>query len=187
MKFEYVILLILAFNVVTALVKKRKAEAARLPEKAAKAPPPPDPRKEVGRARDAYAPAETVPAEIAEPRKPKGGLGRDLMEQLAKELGLETAEPERPRPEVVYKEASPEAARVSEVVAVVPPATMRAPRRVTAPLAGATPAAPPEPAISRSAPALELRDREGLRRAFIAKEVLGAPVSRRAPGRSARA
>ena len=200
MKFEYIILLIIAFNVIAAVVKKRKADKASLPAPA----PTSRARTEAERVRDLRAQdhsgntrehrAETrgevrdaregQDLEALEPAPRKGGMGRDLLEQLAKEIGLETAPPERPRPEASpYKaEQRPEstAARraAPEVVAVVPPATHRVPRRVTAPVTPIAPAAP-----LRSTPGLDLRDREALRGAIIAREILGPPVSR---GRAAR-
>jgi hypothetical protein len=176
LKFEYVILLILAFNVVAALVKKRKARAGSA------APKPPSPREERPEtaSRDERPRAEAREGATAsrEGAAPSRGMGRDLLEELARELGLETGEPERPRPEVpAYK---PEA--VAENVAARAQARTDARPVERAPRKAKT--AAPEPAAPmRRAPALDLRDVEGLRRAFIAKEVLGPPVSRVRAGR----
>jgi hypothetical protein len=169
LKFEYVILLILAFNVVAALVKKRKARAASAPPKA------PSPREERP---ETVSRDERPRAEAREGKAPSRGIGRDLLEELAKELGLETGEPERTRPEVpAYK---PEAA--AENVAARAEARTDA-RSVERTPRKSKPAAVEAAAPMRRAPALDLRDAEGLRRAFIAKEVLGPPVSRRGVAR----
>lgn len=86
MRFEYLILLIVAFNVITALVKRRAARKAR---------------EAVGREGRAERDASSVPRASGDTdgtdevgRMP--GLGRDILDQIARDLGLKLPKPSSP-------------------------------------------------------------------------------------------
>jgi hypothetical protein len=121
-RFEYLILLIVAFNVITALVKRRAARKAR---------------EAVGREGRAERDASSVPRASGDTdgtdevgRVP--GLGRDILDQIARDLGLKLPKPaspeSRPRPANSDNSTRPATPANSERPAPVIVARREAPR-----------------------------------------------------------
>jgi hypothetical protein len=187
-RFEYLILLIIAFNVVAALMRRRakskKArEAAERPR--ARRPQPSEHAEDFER--------EGEPAREA-PRMPS--LGRDILDQIARDLGLNLPKPASPEPGerearrerhtpviVAERRAAPARSvedRQREKAYVIPasrgaePATDPGRRIAT----GSSVPTRKVPSSTR-VPRVNLHDPDRLREAFILKEILGSPVSRR--------
>lgn len=157
MRFEYLILLIIAFNVVAAVVKNRAKKS-----------------REPGSRRDESA------------RDAMPGLGRDILDQLARDLGLRLPRPVEPEP---ASGEAPAPVYAGEVRDGNPRERERAVERTPEKSPTPSPVAPArgvrsQPARSRTAVgASPLRDsllgKDRLREAFILKEILDPPLARR--------
>jgi|GEM_PF-3947666 len=234
MRFEYIVLLIIAFNVISALMQRR-AKKAR--EAAGQSDPnaeeedwmedDDDGREDARRATPgAGQTASRVPD--AEPAERMPSLGRDILDQIMRDLGLKAPTPSSPpppppatsRPEPMYprsgtpasspaerpvsqddfglqreqrerreRELAAESARAREQIKEwerLATSRSRNPERQTSAAARQAPVAPRKPAVVSAVPAgsaipraLDLRDPKRLREAFIVKEILDAPLSRR--------
>jgi hypothetical protein len=105
MRFEYIVLLIIAFNVISALMQRR-AKKAR--EAAGQSDPNADEEdwmedddeaREVARRRAPSQPASTssrIPDEERVEKMPS--LGRDILDQMMRDLGLKVPSPSSPQP-----------------------------------------------------------------------------------------
>lgn len=249
MRFEYIVLLIIAFNVITAVMQRRAKKARAEAQQRAAGPSgvarqsKPTPFEDEGEEeeewggeyRDPHADRDAAPTTVS--RRPGGdpgtgvgasrnsgdepmqmpSMGRDILDQLARDLGLKLPKP-APRPAQIEVKPSPvavdtaaatrnarEAARETvraervaeremererlQVFRTREPAITRA---VTGPaVSQARPVSAvariDEAARSRTAPGttplrLNLRGPERLREAFVLKEILDLPVSRRRRG-----
>ncbi len=166
MRFEYIVLLIIAFNVVTAVMKSRAKKAkARVPEAN----------------RNAERPVAEMP-----------GLGRDILDQLARDLGLRLpvpgpslpvpAEASTPEPVMERREESLREQERQKEKAVV-----KAQEKRMLQAEAAQTKARSEPSRSRTGiGASPLRNsllgQDRLREAFILKEILDLPLARRGQG-----
>ncbi len=129
---------------------------------------------------------------IASPAQDPGAkakeAGRDLLGQLARELGLELPQTPKPAPASRPSSGSRPPSRPTQVPARAPAAGPLAARKTalreeegsSSPAPAYTPAALEHPGPVRAAPsplALDLADGEALRKAFILKTVLDKPLS----------
>jgi hypothetical protein len=242
MRFEYIVLLIIAFNVITALLqrraKKARAEAAARGTGAGSSRTEPEWYEEEDeeeiidmerpyrddrqgwedRRREAAVPVASGPDAREAERMPS--MGRDILDQIARDLGLKVPRsetpaadrtmPNAPRPDSMSREHMPKTFTPDKVRSEPPrqearPVTPKPARaytatdkeydrlalmrtRAPAPLERAfasKPLAPVgsiPPVASRSAegaPRPDLKDPRRLREAFIVKEILDLPLSRR--------
>jgi hypothetical protein len=210
MRFEHIVLLIIAFNVVTAVVQRRAKKKARAKLEAAarsgrvqpaEAPSPRgwnSPEAEEGEWEDA---SRSEPVAEQPDRGQMPSLGRDILDQIARDLGLKTSPRPSPMPREPMEAPEPEwREREREVVRERPPrAAQPAPRLAEARAATIAPAPPVVPrarvstppvraraATADHLPRVDLKSAAKLREAFILKEILDRPLAlRRAntPGR----
>ncbi len=220
MRIEHIILLIIAFNVVSALVqrsrKKKRAEQASQGAARPGRPSPDhaDPEWEPEDEDEEWEHGSRPRREDDRPVTEMPSLGRDILDQIARDLGLKTpkpgpAQPEKPARRVPERPAAPASRRASESVvarrSAERPSSAPAPDRsafeqpytppeyrpeyksgYSRPGAASTPKRPggdstpvrkaPE---SLRTPLVNLHEPGKLREAFVLKEILGAPVSRR--------
>jgi hypothetical protein len=235
MRFEYIVLLIIAFNVVTAVMQRRAKKARDAAGRGSEngntresndewmdddedeeiVVSPRGPSAEDRRREEAMA-AGSAPDSRTVERMPS--LGRDILDQLARDLGLKIPRQETPAPipvgerstaEVPYgatrspesredtrevmlrkeKELEAERIRAREKIReweLLSSSRARAPERpassTTSRFAspGVRPVTAPVVApVSKTSLRVDLRDPRRLREAFIVKEILDAPLSRR--------
>ena len=189
MRFETLIFLIIAFNVVAAVVKRRaKSKAQQSQPEQQSQPPRPDASRTRSpeRADDAFEEPMRMP-----------GLGRDILDQIARDLGLKVPKPAPAEP--VARESRREEYRAESRPEMRAPAPARSiptdrnaeNRQSETPYV--TPGIAKDPARGKVraevavrktpgttlVPRVNLRDPVRLREAIMLKEVLGEPVSRR--------
>jgi hypothetical protein len=226
MRFEYIVLLIIAFNVVTAVMKNRakktRDQAARggagvpdsVPQNrdrtASSASYEYDEDEEEEEYQDPYAghrperqspvvrSAETRGSESREgeargseaPVPELPSFGRDILDQLARDLGLRLPKPSAPPPAPASASTASASSARGEISRVNPVVATRAPGREAQPrtaATGMTAAKSGRSEVTRSRTGIgasPLRDsllgKDRLREAFVLKEILDLPLSRRA-------
>lgn len=211
MRFEYIVLLIIAFNVISA-VAQRRAKKARDAEAARQGSPGP------ASGGEKWDDDEDQRAGTGEEERIEKmpSLGRDILDQLARDLGLKVPKPQapqRPRPAVSVPASAPvrtespeevrerlrrrerelevERARAREKIREWERLAASGTRGATSSSSAAHPVAAPSLKTARASAPMpaafhgdavkrpDLRDPRRLREAFIAKEILDAPLSRR--------
>jgi hypothetical protein len=188
-KFETLIVLVIAFNVVTAVLKNRARKAKlknEMPSSPAPTPavPAPSEAKEIRRPTAPHqirkAPVETTLASVKESipsEKPKPvGLGKDLLDQLAKELGLQLPQPTLPKPvpSQLRPMPVPETSRIPMAAPITPVPTSAKSAEEGHATVQKRDAIGPLPRF-----AAQLRDRVRVQEAFMLKEILDPPLALR--------
>jgi hypothetical protein len=213
MRFEYIVLLIIAFNVVTAVMKSR-AKKAR--EQAAHGPagsgnrsaPPPEAQsgphyEEFEEDEEEYqnpyaghrAGRQNLPEGPGEDRRSERpvaelpSFGRDILDQLARDLGLRLPQPPAPVPAPASSSTTSasssrvETSRSNPVVAARVSGREAQPRiaatGMTAAKSGRSEATRSRTGIGASPLRDSLLGKDRLREAFVLKEILDLPLARR--------
>jgi hypothetical protein len=176
MKFETIIVLVIAYNVVMAVLKSRarkaKAESEASPNPPQRAVAPAEQIRKTNSERKAAIPQPPA-VEASKPR----GLGKDLLDQLAKELGLPlpSSTPAKPVPAKTRPLPVSETSRIPKAMAAIPVSGLEQTALEGNP--AVTQKRDPIGPLPRLA--TQLRDRNRVQEAFMLREILDPPLALR--------